>query len=239
MSIATLKKKTRTQYNNMSVSRVGGFSLNGTRRSQGYVGQDMLGRHMQATPMRGNIARGNGGCCGTYKKCTIVQTLSIPFPTNSTNGCTASNNPAIVKKSVLDTNGLIMTKYRWIRRPQPYATVKPDANMIQGIQKTYIENLSKKTIAKINACNIVGKCNTFSSICGKLPMNQRPRPFGTTINIPRGWVSITKNPGSVPKLGAINQGTFIKALGGLCSRNDKVVKALCNSCALPGPAASY
>ena len=66
MSVATLKKKTRTQYHNMSVNRVGGFSLNGTRRSQGYVGQDMLGRHLQSTPMRGNVARGSGGCCGTH-----------------------------------------------------------------------------------------------------------------------------------------------------------------------------
>ena len=239
MSLATLKKKTRTQYNNMSVGRIGGFSLNGTRRSQGYVGQDMLGRHFQGTPMRGNVPRGNGGCCGTYPKGTIVQTLSIPFPTNSLNGSTASNNPAVVKRSVLDTNGHIMTSYRWIRRPQPYTSVKPDVNMIQGIQKTYIENLSKKTIAELNACNSVGKCKVFANTCGNLPENQRPRPFGTTILIPRGWYSMTKSTGSVPKLGAIDQGSFIQALGGLCSKNDVLPKAPCNSCVLPGPAPSY
>ena len=239
MSVATLKKKTRTKYNNMSVGRIGGFSLNGTRRSQGYVGQDMLGRHMQSSLMRGNTLRGNGGCCGSYPVRTIVQTLSIPFPTNSTNGCTASNNPAVVKSSVLDTNGLIMTKYRWIRRPSPYATVKPDTNMIQGTQSSYIENLSSNTIAKLNACNSVGTCKRFANICGNLPINQRPRPFGTTILIPRGWYSMTKSPGSVPKLGPIDQGSFIKALGGLCTANDVIPKAPCNSCVLPGPAASY
>lgn len=236
MSLATLKKKTKTQYHNMSTNRIGGFSLNGTRRSQGYVGQTMLGRHFPSTPMRGNVPRGNGGCCGTYRVTQIVQTSSIPFPTNATNGSTASNNPAVVKSSVLGTNGLIMTKYPWIRRPKPYANVKPDTNMIQGIQQTYIENLSKNTIAKINACNKVGVCKSFANTCGNLGINQRPRPFGTTILIPRGWYSMTKGPGSVPKLGAIDQGSFIQALGGLCSQNDKVSKAKCNSCVLPGPA---
>ena len=206
MSLATFKKKTRAQYHNMSVGRVGGFSLNGTRRSQGYVGQDMLGRHLQGSLMRGNTLRGHGGCCGSYPIRPIVQTLSIPFPTNPANGSTASNNPKVVKKSVLDTNGHIMMKYRWIRRPQPYATVKPDANMIQGIQQTYIENLSKKTVAALNACNAVGKCKAFANKCGSLSPGQRPRPFGTTILIPRGWYSMTKSPGSLPKLGPIDQG---------------------------------
>jgi hypothetical protein len=111
--------------------------------------------------------------------------------------------------------------------------------MIQGIQKTYIENLSKKTIAELNACNSVGNCKAFANTCGNLPENQRPRPFGTTILIPRGWYSMTKSTGSVPKLGAIDQGSFIQALGGLCVTNDVLPKAPCNSCVLPGPAASY
>ena len=37
MSLATLKKKTQTKYNNMSVNSV--FNLNGTTRNQGYIGQ--------------------------------------------------------------------------------------------------------------------------------------------------------------------------------------------------------
>jgi len=43
MSIATLKRKTMTEYNRMSVGYTN-FSLNGTRRNQGYVGQTMLSR---------------------------------------------------------------------------------------------------------------------------------------------------------------------------------------------------
>ena len=154
MSEATLKKKTRTQYRNMSVgSKNGGFSLNGTRRSQGYVGQTMLGRHFPRTPMRGNEARGSGGCGGKYYRGTIIQS-GVPFPSGVT-GNSANNNPKVVKPSVINNNGLIMTKYRWIRRPQPYSTFKENvldddekivskANTIsQGI---YIKNKSTNLI---------------------------------------------------------------------------------------------
>lgn len=44
MSLATLKRKTDAKYHNSSVGYAA-FSLNGTHRSQGYVGQDMRGRH--------------------------------------------------------------------------------------------------------------------------------------------------------------------------------------------------
>lgn len=40
MSLATLKKKAAAKYNNSSVGHAN-FSLNGTRRSQGYVGQNL------------------------------------------------------------------------------------------------------------------------------------------------------------------------------------------------------
>ena len=159
MSEATLKKKTRTQYRNMSVgSKNGGFSLNGTRRSQGYVGQTMLGRHFPRTPMRGNEARGSGGCFGKYYRGTIIQS-GIPFP-SGVNGNSANNDPKVVKPSVINNNGLIMTKYRWIRRPQPYSTFKEnvlDANknvvskantISQGV---YIKNKSTNLIEKLSA----------------------------------------------------------------------------------------
>lgn len=40
MSLVTLKRKTAAKYNNMSVGHAN-FSLNGTHRSQGYVGQNL------------------------------------------------------------------------------------------------------------------------------------------------------------------------------------------------------
>ncbi len=41
MSLVTLKRKTAAKYNNMSVGHAN-FSLNGTHRSQGYVGQNLI-----------------------------------------------------------------------------------------------------------------------------------------------------------------------------------------------------
>ena len=39
MSIATLKKKTQARYTNQMSIGHAGFSLNGTHRNQGYIGQ--------------------------------------------------------------------------------------------------------------------------------------------------------------------------------------------------------
>jgi hypothetical protein len=244
MSVATLKKKTRTLYRNLSVgSTNGGFSINGTRRNQGYIGRGVLGLHYPRTLMRGNEARGHGGCCGTYKRTPIVVD-SVCNPSN--NGNTSNNNPKIIKKSVLDTKGQIMTQYQWIRRPQPYAVVKPDSNMIQYTQQSYIENLSKKTVACLNSKNsAVSTCKSYANTCGGLSRDQRPRPFNCVIRIPRGWYSVTKNPGGLPigvsnKLGATTQGAFIQALGGLCEKNiDLLRKRGINNGPLPGPGASW
>jgi hypothetical protein len=60
MSIATLKRKSQAQYNNNSVGQIA-FSLNGTRRNQGYVGQTSLSRSLPRTLARGKIPRGHGG----------------------------------------------------------------------------------------------------------------------------------------------------------------------------------
>lgn len=233
MSEATLKRKTRTQYRNMSVgSNNGGFSLNGTRRSQGYVGQTMLGRHFPRTPMRGNVARGSGGCCGTYYQGTIVQS-GVPFPTG-VNGNSANNNPQLVKPSVISTNGVIMTKYRWIRRPQPYTTVKINSSIINNTQGSYIENKSTKLINDLANCDAIGVCKPSSMKCGNL----KTRPFGSVIRYPRSWISITKTGKTSNKLKPISQSAFINALHGSCNITKKTFQYKKGS-PLPGPPASY
>ena len=96
MSIATLKRKTESMYNNVSVGAAR-FSLNGTHRTQGYVGQTSLSRHLQRTPMKGNVIRGNGGCCGTYRIFPVI-TSGV----QSAIDCL--NDPRVVKKSVVNTH---------------------------------------------------------------------------------------------------------------------------------------
>lgn len=156
MSIATLKKKTSARYNHSHISSNNGailngtrsqgslltgagFSLNGTHRSQGYVGQDTLGRSLPKTPMKGNVIKGYGGNNGRYPIQPIVQSA-----------VTSLNNINVVKPSVLNTNGMIMTQYRWIRRPGPFSVVKPDATLNQNTQQDYIERLTKNTINSAN-----------------------------------------------------------------------------------------
>ena len=103
MSIATLKKKTQTQYNHMSVGQRG-FALNGTRRLQGFVGQTSLSRSIPVTNMRGMDAQGYGGCCGKYPGHKITCGMGT-YEGNSL------NDPRVIKKSVINTQGMLATHY--------------------------------------------------------------------------------------------------------------------------------
>ena len=137
MSEATLKKKTQNKYNNNSVSQGRqGFSLNGTHRSQGWVGQDLRGRTLIRTLNRRGANRGHGGCCGKYPRPFV-----IPSDIRST------ENPNVVKPSVINTQGMIHRSFAWIRRPQPYTSVKPDDNHGVGDQASYIHFVEQKTLS--------------------------------------------------------------------------------------------
>lgn len=135
MSLAVLKRKAQTKYNNMSANRSSGFSLNGTHRNQGYVGQTSLSRTIIRTPHKGATPKGHGGCCGTYP---------INIIKESTTCCT--EDASVVKTSSINTHGLIDTKYKWT--PQ-YNYVKSDSNKNNGYQSIYITNLAQK---EVNCC---------------------------------------------------------------------------------------
>ena len=156
MSLATLKKKTAAKYNNMSVNKPA-FSLNGTHRSQGYVGQDTLGRSLPKTPMNGNVARGHGGCCGTYLRSNIVQSA-----------VTSTNDSDVVKSSVKGTSGQLA---KWLHTPL-YNVAKPDTTSSINTQQDYITRIEQQAIQATaqskttgNACNLakVNSCNLLPS----------------------------------------------------------------------------
>ena len=154
MSIATLKKKTQAQYNNSSVGQKA-FSLNGTHRSQGYVGQTSLSRSLPRTLMNGPTPRGHGGCCGKYYTGHIIQSA-----------VTSLNDPTIVKGSVISTKGMLEEKLHCISNIQEtyfistgplsqYSVVKPDNNQHLNHQSNYITSLAKKAIKNADLpCNI-------------------------------------------------------------------------------------
>lgn len=140
MSIATLKRKTQTKYNNMSVG-LNGFSINGTHRNQGYVGQTSLSRSLPRTLMRGNTVRGHGGCCGTFTVGPIIQS-----------GVTSVEDSTVVKTSTIGTSGMLSTRYKWDKETGKYPIVKPSNNN-HNTQSDYIKRLTKTTISDIKKAN--------------------------------------------------------------------------------------
>jgi len=132
MSIATLKRKTLAKYNNMSVNSSTGFSLNGSYRNQGYVGQTSLSRSLSQTPMKGPTVRGHGGCCGTYVVGGIVQS-----------GVKSEEDNTVVKSSVLSTKGML-AKRMCVDR---CITVKPDNNQNANRASDALKRMKEKTLS--------------------------------------------------------------------------------------------
>jgi len=179
MSIATLKKKIKAQYNNPHIgdkygpfskhsatranahngndlnTPYAGFSLNGTHRSQGYVGQTSLGRSLPRTIMRGNVACGNGGHYGSYNTNNGVIIQSA---------VTSLNNPNVVKSSVLNTDGMYHTQFRWMWRGRPNTNWKPDDSNSHhiGSQEHYITHLRNKALSCNNSHNTL--CNSQGTV---------------------------------------------------------------------------
>lgn len=129
MSLATLKKKTDAKYNNLSVGEKQ-FSIYGTRRLQGFVGQNLISRSLPKTPMVGNVVRGHGGLNGFYKVSPIVQSA-----------VQSTEDPTVVKKTVLNTRGMLDTRFPWIRRPEPFSSTK-ETHRVNSAEEytTFVKN---------------------------------------------------------------------------------------------------
>jgi hypothetical protein len=146
MSIVVLKKKSNRYKSVVSGKGVGGFSINGGRRNQGWVGQDTLGRHLNGTPFRGLEPMGNGGTGGKYVKSIV----------NSGGCCT--NDPNIIKRSSINTRGYIdatvthptavynagctnICSQKWVQNFSP----------LDHSQSSHIKQLKVKTAQSCNA----------------------------------------------------------------------------------------
>lgn len=209
MSIATLKRKTAAKYNNNSVGQKH-FSLNGGYRNQGWVGQSNLSRSLPQSYMRGDTLRGYGGCCGQYRIMPIVQSA-----------VTSTNNNKIMKSSVLDYDGMIATQYRWIRRPQPYTSVKPDTTHNLNDQGEYISRLTQQTIHDINSCPPKSTHEIPPAVCN-YDINA-PLMFKRTLNSAQSFsapcINITTK--SIKELPiAITQDDYILELKSKCTNID-------------------
>jgi hypothetical protein len=208
MSIATLKKKTQAKYNNMSVNSTHGFSLNGTHRNQGYVGQTSLSRSLPRTLMKGNVIKGHGGCCGTYNVTPIVQS-----------GVISQENPNVVKSSVINTRGMIeeyinvltnVDKPDFKTCPNPFNTVKPDVNSNLNSQHDHIKNVAKAAI-KCDKNNNANKSCLHVQSCANM----------STKNYSNINANLANYAKPESKLSAISQGKYLLALNNKCIDNEK------------------
>jgi hypothetical protein len=217
MSLATLKKKTAAKYNNMSVN-IPSFSLNGTHRSQGYVGQDTLGRSIPRTPMNGNEAKGYGGCCGTYLRSNIAQSC-----------VTSTNDPTVVKSTVKGQSGKLAV---WLHTPV-YNVVKPDATNNMNTQQDYISRIEQQAIKeavltqetgdvcnvpKVNSCDLLP--SDFIARKGKSNVFKRSRDVCNT----------TKDLSGASK----SQSLYVLQLTKKCYEND-IINFTHNTCGGPLP----
>jgi hypothetical protein len=166
MSLQILKKKSRSNRRFAPISGRGtdGFSLNGGYRNVGAVGQFKLMSNVTRTPYKGSVAKGNGGKLGKY-----YTTENQGGGLNSGSCCT--NDNTVIKKSSINTAGMIDTKYKWMKGTYPNFWVQEDDNSyrVHRDQQTYIENLTKQVGSSV-FINVQsnGKCGTT------VPQNNDP-----------------------------------------------------------------
>ena len=147
MSIVALKRKTATKYGKLSSRGSVGFSLNNPRRVDSHRNQVQT-----QTPMKGNVPRGHGSCCGKF----VVKINKSQY--NNYDSMTRSEvgNQGI---SVKNHQGSMATRHKWMKRGYPYSVVK---NMRQDDQSSYIETLSKNKVC--NNYNTNTSCNKSNPI---------------------------------------------------------------------------
>ena len=132
MSLVALKRKTAAMKNLSSGQK--GFSINGTHRSQGYIGQTSLSRSLINTPHgQTGAPEGYGGCCGDFSTTTNIR-ASETFSLEDEN---------VVKKSVLSSTGMLSNRNRWLKRSAPYTSTKLTSGWTNA-QGDYIAYLKKK-----------------------------------------------------------------------------------------------
>ena len=156
MSIVALKRKTATKYGKLSSRGSVGFSLNNPRRVESHRNQVQT-----QTPMKGNVPRGHGSCCGKF----VVKLNKSQY--NNYDSMTRSEvgNQGI---SVKNHHGSMATRNKWMKRGYPYTVVK-DMNP----QVHYIETLAKNAICNnyAEASDVIQQDTCVGTVGCKKPVS--------------------------------------------------------------------
>uniref|UniRef100_A0AB39J8K1 Uncharacterized protein n=1 Tax=Florenciella sp. virus SA2 TaxID=3240092 RepID=A0AB39J8K1_9VIRU len=155
MSLSVLKKKSNTKYSKIS-SKKGYFSLNNPRRVYSHSNQPQT-----QTPMKGNVPRGHGSCCGKYP--VVInnsQYKNYDYHIREFNGPKA--NPGI---SVKNNRGSIDTRFKWIKSTYPNYIVKKMNDTDYSEYYYRINGQNATTSTSVNEVNCVGaeNCKTLNS----------------------------------------------------------------------------
>jgi hypothetical protein len=117
MSIVVLQKKSRRYKVPVSGQGEYGFSINGTRRNIGNVGETNLARSTHRTRFRGNEPMGHGGCCGTYPRNIHNSGQGVlPGGSQVDNSWGGFNDSNVVKRSNQNTRALISQQLEFGRQ---------------------------------------------------------------------------------------------------------------------------
>lgn len=152
MSLATLKKKSKTMYGNSissSTISTNGFYLNGNKRVIGSVNTTNLGKSVTRTPFKGTepVGHGGGSRCRVSgraaRKCGNSNKY-LKVVSNSGSNCTPQT---LVKTSTKNQKGLIHTKYKWMSTTYPNYLVKHINEPENTSSSSYIESLKNKAIS--------------------------------------------------------------------------------------------
>lgn len=196
MSIVALKRKSAAIKNQSTGHR--GFSINGTTRNQGYIGQTLQSRHLIHTPHKGAVRKDYSGCCNDF---------NIP-PSE----LTCLEDSTVVKPSVLSYKGMIAKRVLGTT----FNVVKPDGNHKGFDQSSHIERLKRKNLKKIEDfcpeptdAEII-LSNKLIDACATLRTLKGARIFSK----PRTLCSVSK------KVGPDTQEDHIFKLNKACLAND-------------------
>ena len=152
MSLATLKKKSKTIYGNSissSTISTNGFYLNGNKRVIGSVNTTNLGKSVTRTPFKGTepVGHGGGSRCRVSgraaRKCGNGNKY-LKVVSNSGSSCTPQT---LIKISTKNQKGLIDTKYKWMSSTYPNYWVKHINEPENTSSSSYIESLRNKAIS--------------------------------------------------------------------------------------------
>lgn len=134
MSIVAQKRKYQSSKNISHTSTP--FSINGTTRNQGYIGQNITSRHLSRTIYKNGYPMHTGTYNANFVPLEQLDLIQY-------------GDANVIKKSTMNTSGKIRTSFAYVWRPAPYSSTKSSDYLNNHSQSNYLETLKKRTISEL------------------------------------------------------------------------------------------